>query len=118
MADLDTGNNPERAPAEAQLRVEQLSDADGVVTFKVAGQLDISTESVLREHLQPTVKTAPVKIVLDVSDLTFMDSSGLAVLLIAAQEVPSVEVRNPPQIIRRLITIAGLNDSLPMVPDA
>jgi anti-sigma B factor antagonist len=118
VAELDAGSHFEPAAEGAQLRVERLPDADGVVTFKVAGQLDISTEGLLREQLQPTVKAAPAKIVLDFSDLTFMDSSGLAVLLVAAQEVPSVEVRNPTQIIRRLITIAGLNESLPMVPDA
>lgn len=118
MADVDAGDNPRPEPETPRLDVEQLPDGDDVVAFKVSGQLDITTERVLREQLRPAIRKAPVKIVLEASDLTFMDSSGLAVLLVTARQVPTVEVRNPTQIIRRLITIAGLRESLPMVPDA
>ena len=102
----------------SDVAVTQVSDEDGVVTFRVSGQLDVSSENVLREALQRAIKRGPTKIVLDVSELKFMDSSGLAVLLVAAREVPTLELHNPTNIIRRLITIAGLAESLPMRPDA
>lgn len=118
MAELDAGDDAQGLSRAAPIDVEMLSDVNGVVTFKVAGQLDISTERALREQLEPAISTATAKVVFDVAELTFMDSSGLAVLLGTAQQGPAVEVRNPPEIIRRLITIAGLREALPMVPDA
>lgn len=98
-------------------RVEQVSNQDGVATFRVDGQIDVSTEGVLRAALMPAVTAETSKIVLDVSQLDFMDSSGLAVLLVAARDV-RLELHEPTDVVRRLITIAGLAETLRMTPDA
>lgn len=103
---------------ESRVSVERLSNESGVTTFKVGGQLDVSTESVLGAALQQALRERPSKIVLDVSRLEFMDSSGLAVLLVAARQVDVLELRNPTDIIRRLVTIAGLNEALHVTPHA
>jgi len=97
--------------------VQEVSNQAGVVTFRVGGQLDVSTEGLLREALTSAVAAGTSKIVLDISDLDFMDSSGLAVLLAAAREVP-LELRDPTTVVRRLITITGLTETLRMTPDA
>jgi anti-sigma B factor antagonist len=114
MAAVDEG---ESTSDSAKLTVERLSkDGDGA-TLKVAGQLDVSTEGILRAALDEAVEPPAAKIVLDVSELNFMDSSGLAVLIVAARTA-TVELRNPTTIVRRLITIAGLTETLQMTPDA
>ena len=114
MADLTDGGD---LAGVSRLSVERLVDASGVVSFKVIGQLDVSTEAVLRAALEAAVREAST-IMLDVSELDFMDSSGLAVLLVAAREVDAIELRDPSDIIRRVITIAGLTETLRMTPDA
>jgi anti-sigma B factor antagonist len=109
------GALPDVAPG---VTVEHLSDADGVVTMRVAGHLDISTEAIVRRELDEAVAGGPTGLVLEVSALNFMDSSGLAVLLGAAAHVTNLELRNPAQIIRRLITISGLSETLRITSDA
>jgi anti-sigma B factor antagonist len=101
----------------AQLIVERLDRESDVITFVVAGQLDVSTEAELRDALQEALKDEPKRIVLDVSSLDFMDSSGLAVLIVAARQVEVVELLNPTSVIRRVITLTGLTQILRMTPD-
>lgn len=117
MADLgaDAGNAPADLP---QVTVELISSDARAATLKVSGQLDVATEGVLRDRVLQAIKDGADQLVLEVSGLDFMDSSGLAVLLIAAQEVAHLEVRNPSQIVQRLITLAGLAQTLPMTFDA
>jgi anti-sigma B factor antagonist len=118
MAELDAGRESPQPDEAARLHAELLSDVEGVVTFRISGQFDISTEQIVRDRLRPAITAATAKLILDVSELTFMDSSGLAVLLVTAHEVPAIELRNPSEVIRRLITIAGLGETLPVVADA
>jgi anti-sigma B factor antagonist len=61
------------------LRAEWAS-ADGEVTVRVEGELDMATVSDLDAVLQRAMARRPHTIVLDVSQLGFVDSSGLATL--------------------------------------
>lgn len=51
---------------------------------------------------------------IDMSDLTFMDSSGLAVLLSAVNRGCVLTLRRPTAIIRDLIAATGLGEVLPL----
>jgi anti-anti-sigma factor len=108
------------APASgANVTVERVAGDDPhSAVFKVVGQLDVSTDAVLSGALNDAMRAHPRRIVLDVSELGFMDSSGLAVLLSAAQRVESLELHNPTDIVRRLVAIAGLNEIVRLTPDA
>lgn len=119
MDDLTT--DPDPAPRNVVapgVTVERLSEADGLLTIKVAGHLDISTEDIVRRELEEAIANGSSRLVIDASSLQFMDSSGLAVLLSAAANVEQLELRNPAQIIRRLITISGLGETLRITSDA
>ena len=50
------------------------------------------------------------------SELAFMDSSGLAMLASLARKVPGIEVRDPAPIVRRLIDLSGLAEILNVTP--
>jgi anti-anti-sigma factor len=52
--------------------------------------------------------------VFDLSSLRFMDSSGIALLLRAREQVGDVVVRNPSAVIQRIIEATGLGDTLPI----
>jgi anti-sigma B factor antagonist len=107
---LDPGERP-------RLVVERLDTDADTMQFKIAGQLDVSTEATLREVLDDAVASEPDTIVLEASGLDFMDSSGLAVLLVAARQVDRLELRDPTAIVRRVIAVAGLAETLRMTPD-
>jgi len=57
--------------------------SDGTVTVTLRGELDLGSVGALQERLTAVEQGAPSLIVLDLSDLSFIDSSGLRVLLLA-----------------------------------
>lgn len=61
------------------LRAES-TRADGVVTVRLEGELDMASASDLDAVLQRATARRPLTIVLDLSQLGFVDSSGLATL--------------------------------------
>ena len=101
------------------------SGVDATVDVKVApsgaqeitlgGELDISNVDALRTSLQPLLEQGPDIIVFDLRELRFMDSSGIAVLLEVAQRVPTVEIREPTPVIKRIIEATGLSEILRVV---
>jgi anti-anti-sigma factor len=83
-------------------------DADGAVVLALSGELDLSTVGALHTAVQDVISRKPSALVFDLGGLTFMDSSGIAALLSAVGSVDSVQVRNPSDIVRRVIELSGL----------
>jgi anti-anti-sigma factor len=54
--------------------------------------------------------------VVDLSELDFMDSSGIAVLIYAVNSIKAIELRNASPIIRRIIEATGLSNVLRLDP--
>jgi anti-anti-sigma factor len=84
--------------------------------IRLSGELDLVTADSVRSALDPALAGAPERLVFEVSELEFMDSSGLALLVSAARKAGKVELRNPTLIVRRLIELTGLAEMLIMVP--
>jgi anti-sigma B factor antagonist len=97
-------------------RFERLGDETGESALHVAGEVDLSNAALLRQAIEEFLASAPPRLVLDVHELTFMDSSGLAVLLQAATRVEAVVVRHPRDVIRRLLETTGVTHILQMEP--
>ena len=53
-------------------------DKDGVKVFKIKGEIDIAGSPGLRSYLE---KNAAKKLVIDLSEVEYVDSSGLATLV-------------------------------------
>jgi anti-anti-sigma factor len=66
--------------------------------------------------IEPVLATATERLIVDVRDLEFLDSSGVAVLVRCAQRVGRVELRHPTQIIRRTVESMGLTEILHLEP--
>ena len=80
---------------------------------RLFGELDASTADELRTVLEPMVD-ARGDIELDCAELTFMDSSGLHVLLIVARALGRggrVIARNPNRTVRRILSLCGVERS-------
>lgn len=68
------------------LELDSSRVADAVVVA-VAGELDALAAPELDEYLQPLVAEHPVLLVLDLSGVTFLDSTGLGVVIKALKHV-------------------------------
>ena len=67
-------------PVEGDLTVE-LDAADSVITIRLEGELTLLTQGQLVEKQREALARAPGGIVVDVSGMSFMDSSGLGAII-------------------------------------
>lgn len=101
-------------PGKPTGRAEIASDEAGVPVIKLIGEIDLSNVDSVRATIEATVSSAPDRIIFDLSGLDFLDSSGIALLLFAAAKSGTVQLRNPSEIVRRIIDVTGLAGVLPM----
>jgi anti-sigma B factor antagonist len=92
----------------AEARVTLQSDDDGSLTIALAGEIDISNFESVRKDIDALLPPSPTRLTFDLSELSFMDSSGITVLLQVASRVERVEVRNPSHVVRRIIETTGI----------
>lgn len=103
MAGLENGSG--------QPTVERSADGDATLV-KIAGELDLATVSGVERKLDPLMQSPPDRVVFDLADVSFMDSSGIALLLRVADKVRSVQVRDPSDSVKMVIRATGLSDIL------
>jgi anti-sigma B factor antagonist len=108
MAELGEG------PVE--LSIETSSDPVLGPTITLAGELDSSNVGRLETSVTAIVAERPERVVFDLSELRFMDSAGISVLVRLAAEVNAVLIRDPSPIVRRVIEITGLAGILQVEP--
>src|SRR5690242_3309727 len=89
-----------------------IATADGEAVVAVAGELDLATAPLLGDVVGGLRDPGIDTVVLDVTDLEFCDSSGLAVLVRSHQAAEEhgvrVVVRSPRPAVRRLLEITRL----------
>ena len=92
-----------------------VADDDGTPVITLSGELDLATAPAADEVFERLPEPAG-DVVVDMSELTFMDSSGLTVLLMAVNRGHALRLRRPSSIIRDLIAASGLDETLPIEP--
>jgi anti-sigma B factor antagonist len=97
-------------------RCETLADRSGTPTLKLIGELDIGSVAPIRKAIDAVVANRPTRVILDLSELRFMDSSGLSVLLATADRVGEVELRQPSAMVRKIIDVTGVSGVFIMTP--
>jgi anti-sigma B factor antagonist len=102
-------------PRTAPLRVTV--DASGpAAVITVGGDLDHPCADTLRDALDDVLRAGPASVTVDVAGLTFIDSSGLAVLVHAwraglAAGVP-VGLRDEPAFLLTILDFTGIGEIL------
>ncbi len=111
---------------DGMLRSSELLDlavyrADGVTVIAVIGEVDLLTAPLLTSRVNEELVRCPKAIVLDLSGVSFLGSSGLAVLVqirdrAGEQAVPLRLVSNSQAVIRPLVA-AGLEATFDIFAD-
>jgi anti-anti-sigma factor len=95
---------------------ETLVDPSGTPTLKLIGELDIASVAPIQAAFDAIVAKRPARLVIDLSELRFIDSSGLSLLLAVADQVDEVELREPSAMTRKVIDLTGLSSVFIVTP--
>jgi anti-anti-sigma factor len=96
----------------ARARVTASADQPGLPVIAIAGEIDISNVEAVEAELLPLLPGPHDGAAFDLSELTFMDSSGIAMMLRAAERTNTIEIRNASPVVRRIIEATGLAEIL------
>jgi anti-sigma B factor antagonist len=92
----------------------------GAVVVVPSGELDIATAPTLEEALQRAIATNPTRVVLDLRELEFIDSSGLRTLLMARRQAEIAGAHFAlvagDRALERTLEIAGIHALFEWVP--
>jgi anti-anti-sigma factor len=89
---------------------------DGIATLRVAGEIDLAVAHDLGWAVEKVCASQPKELVIDLSEVSYCDSSGLGQFVLAAQlckndGIGCRIVRAAP-IVQRVFEIAGLSEML------
>ncbi|MEN3307284.1 MAG: anti-sigma factor antagonist [Micromonosporaceae bacterium] len=104
-------------PRAARLALDSRCDGDGTVVIAACGEIDMGTAPRLRDALTAALAGDSVRrVLLDMSGVTFLDSSGIAALIdahhAAARGDRTVRLSNTCPFVTRVLEITGLAETL------
>lgn len=98
---------PVRIPRRVRRAVLTCSPTPGRVGLSIAGEISLVTRDTLESHLTPLISRG-TDVHLDLSKVVFSDSGGVAILVNAAQHLPTgknIHLENPPESMRRIMDV-------------
>ena len=91
-----------------------VSNVDSHHEVRLLGELDMSTAPRLKDELSRLAADGATTVTVDLSDLAFIDSTGLTVLITGLkrfrQEGGDMMLRSPTPATRKVLEITGLTD--------
>ena len=103
------------APRPGSLSISSVA-ANGTVSISLEGELDLASAHKMQERLSVIEQEQPSRVVVDLSKLAFIDSTGLRVLLLAdarARECGYELVLRPGEpSVQRVFEVTGALDVL------
>jgi len=100
----------------------QTREEDGAVHLALTGELDLSTVEKVEEALRRVEDEGVETVVIDLSALSFLDSTGLRTIVTADQRARKsgrrLAIVKGPETVHRVFTITRLDERLDMVDGA
>ena len=109
------------SPVVPNFELHEETAAAGTHVIKVSGEIHVSTAPRFAQRLQQSIDSGNRRIVLDLSSVEFIDSTGLSVLLNGLRRVTQLHGRlalvcsNPT--VLRLFQITSLDDTFDIFAD-
>ncbi|HET7720100.1 MAG TPA: STAS domain-containing protein [Acidimicrobiales bacterium] len=111
----EAADRPSVNPGELHVSV---SGAEPEYEVRLLGELDMSTAPQLRDELLRLVSGGATMVTVDLSELAFVDSTGLSVLITGLkrlrQQGGELALRSPTPGTRRVLEITGLTEVFPI----
>ncbi len=86
--------------------------------LSVSGELDLATTPQLERQVRTVLADGARSIVIDLATLTFIDSTGLRLLLLLSQHAADdgwrMLITRPPEQVQKIIKITGTGTQLPI----
>ncbi len=98
--------------ASAKIRV---TVSDGCTVIALEGEIDLSNADEVHATIDRLNARPSPRVVFDLARLDYLDSSGIA-LLLAAAEQSDVEITHASDLITRLLDITGVSEVVRVVP--
>jgi anti-sigma B factor antagonist len=99
--------------------VREENAASGLCVLRPTGELDLATVPRLETAVSEALESGGNRIVLDLSELSFLDSSGLRLLLMLFDRATSdgwtLTLARPSEPVRGLFEMTGVAERLPVV---
>jgi anti-anti-sigma factor len=92
--------------------IATIVERDGEPVVEVAGEVDLSTAGQVEQAIA-AVAARGVRVVVDLSAVAFLDSSGVTALLRSAKD-HDIVLREPSLAVTEVLAMAGLSDTLPI----
>lgn len=118
-----TGSESEPAAGSAaapSLRISTRVDGHTTVLY-LAGELDLANADVLRQQIRSALDRHDLRdLLLDLSQLDFADSTGLAAMVWAHKQLTArggrLSLRHPNPQLTRILRVTGLHKQFPVIP--
>jgi len=111
----DTGQTP-ISTADFRVTAEV---ADAAATVAVRGEVDVYTAPQLRECLYDVIRKGGTRVVLDLTEMTFIDSTGLGVIVGSLKRLREaggdLVLKAPSRSTRKVLEITGLTRILEII---
>lgn len=109
MAGLD-------ANSTIQMDVRVTEGDEAAVTVTLSGELDITNVERVAAAVWPVIEGGVHRLLVEISDVRFADSSAIALWVRWAAKVDEIEVRHPSPVLRRVLETMGLIEALNVKP--
>ncbi|MEE4418818.1 STAS domain-containing protein [Streptomyces bugieae] len=115
MTDIQQAGRPNRLNVERQV-------VDGIHVVTVRGEIDHDVKDALSKALVFKDGTVPPRIVVDLSGVPFMDSSGINVFVTLFQQVSDADgwlrIAGAQEPVLRILQLVGIDSLIPCHPTA
>jgi anti-sigma B factor antagonist len=91
--------------------VSRSTDNEGNPVITIGGEIDLSNAEQVQIKVDDLVEDDATRVIFDLGSLSFIDSSGIAVLVRVHNRVGNVEVRKATPMVHRILEVTGLLDT-------
>lgn len=95
---------------QPRARLSIADEPGGGVCVRLSGELDIASLPDVETELTQLLTREPQPLLLDLADLHFLDSSGIALLIRLANRFAPVRTRSATEPVQRVLEALGLAD--------
>lgn len=101
---------------EPEFTTQRVESPGGICVVRVGGEVDIATAPQLQAVFDEVLEASPDSVLVELDDVTFLDSSGIRALVIAKRRLSEVGasfvIDGMSEAVKHVLEIAGMLEDL------